>query len=164
MINKTTSNDSDTKDFEGFAGSCHVMTLAVSKENMPWTAPVYYIYSAGKFWFFSSPDSRHIIEAALNSGSAAASVYADPHDWSEIKGLQMTGKIRDGRFSSGSALAFAKYLAKFSFVKNMLKGSERMGLSEFQAAFRAAWYFFEPDVIYYSDNSKGFGFRYKVKG
>lgn len=164
MINKTSSNASGEKDYEEFAELCHIMTLAVSKENMPWTAPVYYIYSAGKFWFFSSPDSRHIIEAALNSGSAAASVYSDPHGWNEIKGLQMTGKIKEGFFSSGSALAFAKYLAKFSFVKNMLKGSERMGLSEFQTAFRAVWYFFEPDVVYYSDNSKGFGFRHKAKG
>lgn len=148
---------------EGFSEKCHIMTLAVSSDNTPWSAPVYYVHYNKCFWFFSSENSRHIIDAEKNSGIAAASVFGNPHDWTEIKGLQMKGKIRRAGISVESGMAFAKYMKKFSFVEKMLSGKQVKDLSDLESLFRVRWYVFVPDEVYYSDNSVSFGFRERVK-
>ncbi|WP_027358977.1 pyridoxamine 5'-phosphate oxidase family protein [Desulforegula conservatrix] len=151
------------KDAEDFAEKCHIMTLATACGNDPWAAPVYYIYYNNGFWFFSSENSRHIIDAEKNSGVAAASVCGNPYDWSEIKGLQMKGKIRQTGITVESGIAYAKYIKNFVFVEKMLSGKQVKDVSDLEALFRVRWYVFVPDEVYYSDNSVSFGFRERVK-
>ena len=50
------------------------MALATARNDAAWAAPVYYVFYSGGFYFFSAPDSRHILEAA-DSGHAAATIY-----------------------------------------------------------------------------------------
>lgn len=151
------------KAAEDFAEKCHIMTLAVSSDNTPWAAPVYYVYYNNGFWFFSSENSRHIIDAEKKSGVVAASVCGNPYDWIEIKGLQMKGKIRQAGITAESGASFSKYMKKFGFVEKMLSGKQVKDLSDLESLFRVRWYVFVPDEVYYSDNSVSFGFRERVK-
>lgn len=151
------------KASKNFAEACHIMTLAVTSGSEPWAAPVYYVHHNEGFWFFSSEDSRHIIDAEKNSGIAAASVCGNPYDWTEIKGLQMKGKIKPGGITAESGSAFAKYLGRFGFVHKMFSGNKVKDISDLENLFRVRWYVFVPDEVYYSDNSVSFGFKERVK-
>jgi len=146
-----------------FAEKCHIMTLATASGNDPWAAPVYYVHYNEGFWFFSSENSRHIIDAEKNSELAAASICGDPFDWMEIKGLQMKGKIRRAGVSAESGFACTKYMKRFGFVEKMLSGKQVKDVSDLETLFRVRWYVYFPDEIYYSDNSVSFGFRERAK-
>lgn len=162
MTKKQHSSFDIVRAAEDFAESCHIMTIAVSSGNIPWAAPVYYVFYNKGFWFFSSRKSRHIADSSGNSGLAAAAVYAAPHDWKEIRGLQMQGRISHAGIPAGAGAAFAKYISKFGFVENMISGKPAGTLPDIESLFRAGWYVFVPDEIYYSDNSLGFGFRERI--
>ncbi|TWI70289.1 hypothetical protein LZ24_02299 [Desulfobotulus alkaliphilus] len=138
------------------ARDSQVMTLATSGPEGPWAAPVYYVFYRGAFWFFSSPGSRHI----LDGNRASASVYYDGGHWQKIRGLQMAGSIRPG--GSGSATAFAKYLRKFSFIREMA-GAGMYDPLQFGERFGNRFFCFIPEHVLYGDNRLGFGFREKVE-
>jgi uncharacterized protein len=76
--------------------SLKVMTIATPWENGVWSAPLYYLYKNRAFWFFSSPNSRHIIGSKTYPEMVvAASIFWDDLKFSNIKGLQMRGKIEE---------------------------------------------------------------------
>jgi uncharacterized protein YhbP (UPF0306 family) len=66
-----------------------VMTLATAKESRPWSAPVYYLFKDKKFYFFSSPDSRHIRDG--NNQACSASIFRTHASVEKLEGLQMSG-------------------------------------------------------------------------
>lgn len=145
----------------------HIMTLATSDQGQAWAAPVYYVYSGYCFWFFSSPSSRHI-SSIQPAGSAAAAIYAPSRGWRDIRGLQMQGHIEKASSSAAALGAVALYIKRFSFISELLPGhSPGAGASSLitpdleglEKAFRAKWYCFIPERIYYSDNSISFGYR-----
>lgn len=160
-----------------------VMTLASARNGRPWAAPVYYVYSGGCFWFFSSPGSIHIRDA-LASGAAAASIYAAPGTWQEIQGLQMQGQIQPAGSSMAALSALARYLKRFSFIDELLqvqlKKPEALdgpafgrdcdaaaghghNLVVLERVFRVKWYGFKPEQAYYTDNRIAFGHREPVE-
>ena len=96
--------------------SQNTMTLATAKNNTAWSAPVYYAFTASVFYFFSSPDSRHIQEA-LSSNQTSSSIYADSHTWEEIRGIQMSGTVKEVPHGRESVAAIHAYFQKFPFVK-----------------------------------------------
>ncbi|MCW7754491.1 pyridoxamine 5'-phosphate oxidase family protein [Desulfobotulus sp. H1] len=132
-----------------------IMILGTCGPEGPWAAPVYYVFSEGTFWFFSSPESRHI----RHGRQASASVYQDGGHWKKIRGLQMTGRIRPG--GSGSASAFAKYVRKFSFIREMA-GAGMCDPAQFGERFGNRFFRFIPEYALYGDNRLGFGFKEKV--
>ncbi|MDY0163083.1 pyridoxamine 5'-phosphate oxidase family protein [Desulfobotulus sp.] len=132
-----------------------VMILGVCGPDGPWAAPVYYVFSEGAFWFFSSPESRHI----RHGRQASASVYQDGGNWKKICGLQMTGRIRPG--GSGSPSAFARYLRKFPFIKEMA-GAGMYDPKQFGERFGNRFFRFIPEYVLYGDNRLGFGFKRQV--
>lgn len=140
----------------------HIMTIAVSGSGHPWAAPVYYVFSGKSFWFFSSPKSRHILEACP-AGQAAVTIYACSSAWKDIRGVQMDGAIHIAGPDRESVVAFRDYLQRFSFISAMLpQALEQTGIKGMETAFKARWYRFDAQNIYYSDNELGFGFREKV--
>ncbi|MGM0418397.1 MAG: hypothetical protein ACQEQS_06720 [Thermodesulfobacteriota bacterium] len=126
-----------------------VITISVIQNNLPWIAPVYYVYDK-KFYFFSSPDSIHILYGV--GKEAACSVFSDASETGGIKGVQMRGKIeKSGR--SESVSAFLKYIKKFSsYIPE-----NNLTVSGFEKAFKSKMYSFIPEYIVYTDNSDGFG-------
>ncbi len=137
------------------------MALATAKDNQAWAAPVYYVYHRSAFYFFSSSDSRHISEA-LDSGQASATIYPVVDTWQDIKGVQMSGKIRPAGKGIKALQAIHAYTIKFPFVKSFFKPGQALNLENFAKQFRVGFYRFVPDLVYYLDNHIEFGFRETV--
>ena len=139
--------------------SSHIMTIGTCGSAGAWTAPVYYVFENPRFYFFSSPSSRHIKEALLNQ-QAAAAIHNNPTGWQDIKGVQMEGRICKEASLAEGAVAFKKYWEKFSFLPQLFGFNYSLaGFQEFEAKFSLKWYYFVPDQLFFLDNSKGFGYR-----
>ncbi len=140
----------------------HVMTIASSDNDAPWSAPVYYIFDKGLFYFFSKPSSRHI-EDSLKTGKAAASLHSDSFGWSDICGLQMSGSISATGINPKSGKAFNTFIKRFKFISEIKNAvSDIKDIASLESAFRVKFYNFKPETVYYLDNSIRFGFKEKV--
>jgi uncharacterized protein YhbP (UPF0306 family) len=138
------------------------ITLATAREKIAWAAPVYYVFVKSAFYFFSDPASRHILES-LESGQAAAAVYAHATSWQGIRGLQMSGVIEPVSAGLEAVKAIRAYLAKFPFTREFFESDDSIDLTTFSKRFRVRLYRFRPSLIYYLDNSIKFGFREEVE-
>ncbi len=134
------------------------MTLATAdgQTHEPWSAPVYYVFRAGKFFFFSSPKSRHIESKA--SSFAAASIFADSKSVDGLLGLQMSGNICRCRAGGDAVRTAAAYAVKYGIP---VKGENP--IDYFVSVFHACLYVFSPEDVYFMNNSKGFGQRTPVR-
>lgn len=130
--------------------------------DAPWAAPVYYLWRGGRFWFFSSPRSRHITEA-FGTGRCAGAVFRGGDDWRDIEGLQMEGTVERVPLEGAEAAGvYAAYLERFTTVRGFFDG-EKPGLEAFTAKFRSEMYAFAPDVALYLNNRAGFANRVEVQ-
>lgn len=141
------------------------MVLATAFPGEPWAAPVYYVYHAPGFYFFSSPRSRHI-EHGLGAESAAASIFADSERWDEIQGIQMSGTIALIRNYSKQLKIGARFILKFPFAEPFLKTGPKEDHPEAgeppRVGDRVHLYAFIPKAVYYVNNRLGFGKRVAV--
>ena len=145
-----------------FIGEQRTMTLATCGGNVAWAAPVYYVFHRAAFYFFSDPESRHIVEA-LESGQAGGAIHGTGSGWREIRGIQMTGRIGSLSMGLESAEAIGVYLKKFQFTKDFFSSGTPLNLDAFTTRFRVKLYKFNPTLVYYLDNSLRFGFRERVR-
>jgi uncharacterized protein YhbP (UPF0306 family) len=142
-------------------GQESTMTLATARGDVPWSAPVYYVYLKSCFYFFSDPTSRHI-EESLASAQASSSIYADVSTWQEIRGLQMSGRIETVRVGLEAIEVIRAYLKKFPFTKDFFDAGQPLDLDAFVKRFHVRLYRFKPTLVYYLDNGIRFGFREEV--
>jgi len=138
------------------------MALATARNDAAWTAPVYYVFYNGGFYFFSAPDSRHILESA-DSGQAAATIYPFVSSWQEIRGVQMSGHIQKVSPGLRAVQALRAYIAKYPFTREFFDPSLNLDLESFTKRFRVRLYCFQPEIVYYLDNNIQFGFRKAVQ-
>jgi hypothetical protein len=150
-----------TKRTESLIENESVLTLATAADHMAWAAPVYFVYLKSKFYFFSSPDSRHIKET-LQSGQAAGTIFKPASAWQDIKGIQMTGIVETGINMLESMQAVRRYLKKFPFTTSFFSEKGNIDLDAFAKKFNVRLYRFLPECVYYMDNSIRFGFREEV--
>ena len=134
------------------------MTLATAREGASWAAPVYYVFHNACFYFFSSPESRHIQES-MESGSASAAIHPQVWSWQEIRGIQMDGHINKVTKNIEAVSVIGKYLKKFSFTKQFFDQKQSFTMEAFAERFKVGLYKLQPGTIYYLDNSIRFGFR-----
>ena len=134
------------------------MTLATARGNFSWAAPVYYVFHGACFYFFSSPESRHIREA-LGSGRASAAIHPEVRTWEEIRGIQMEGHVGTVSRNLEAVAVIGRYLKKFSFTKQFFEQDQSFTMETFAKRFRVGLYKLEPETIYYLDNNINFGFR-----
>jgi uncharacterized protein YhbP (UPF0306 family) len=137
------------------------MALATARENTAWAAPVYYVYFQSAFFFFSSPDSKHILET-MHSKQAAATIYPSASTWRGIRGIQMSGSITALSPGLEAIRSIKAYLKKFPFTKEFFSSGQSIDLEGFGKRFRVKLYKFDPHLIYYLDNEIEFGFRREV--
>jgi len=140
---------------EKLASIASVMTISVNMENGPWCAPVYFVHNRS-FYFFSSPDSIHIIYG-LNR-KAACSLFIDSKDINDIRGIQMSGSIYEPDIIEKTKAA-VKYINKFG---------KKIGIFDFdpkliEKKFKSRLYAFLPESYVITDNSKGFGRKNKER-
>ncbi|MCP4119646.1 MAG: hypothetical protein GY737_30450 [Desulfobacteraceae bacterium] len=135
-----------------------VMTLATGDSRGCWSAPVYYLYKNQGFYFFSSSDSRHIRDAIGREGGCAASVFHDSDEVKELRGLQMQGRIEPVAMNVEALAAAGAYVKKYKIRINA-----QNALAALTKQYRASFYRFVPEEIYYMDNRFGFGSRKRVE-
>jgi uncharacterized protein len=137
------------------------MTLATAQENEPWAAPVYFIYRGGKLFFLSDPKTRHMAES-LRTGRVAVAVFADGRSWKEIRGLQMSGTIREVTAKRETVEVLAQYAKEYPFVREFFTPGTMLDLKMFFSRFKVRLYCFEPLTVCYVDNSIRFGFKAEI--
>lgn len=157
------SNNGDISDPEirtgafTLARSGRVMTLSTFDGHTSWAAPVYYLFSAGCFYFFSNKEARHIRDIRQSSGACAAAVFYDDNRVENIKGLQMQGNIAKVDRKVEFSLKALAYVKKFQIE------CDRNRIAEFfSTTYNASLYRFVPESVFYMDNSIRFGFRQSV--
>ena len=133
-----------------------VMSLAVGENGEAWSAPVYYLFTEPRFYFFSNPKARHIQMA--KNGTSAASIYQDDADVKKLAGIQMSGTIVKSPLNAHSILTAKTYCLHFKISANV-----KDILAFIASKFHADLYYFEPEVAYFMDNSNGFGSRKRVE-
>lgn len=138
------------------------MTLATASNDAAWAAPVYFVAWDDCFYFFSNPQSRHIIEA-LKSGQAAAAIYEESTQWEGLKGIQMSGKIDSVSPGLEAINALGAYVKKFPLMNSFFADPAALNLEGLLSRFQARLYRFSTDLIYYMDNTISFGFREKIQ-
>jgi len=81
-----------SKRIVSFLKKHHVLTLATSCNNLPWTANCFYVYleDSNQFIFTSDTDTRHIQEAVLQP-LVAGSVVLETKIIGKIQGVQFEG-------------------------------------------------------------------------
>ena len=143
-------------------GSQSTMALATAGNGEAWAAPVYYVFYKGGFYFFSAPDSRHIMESMENA-QASATIYPFVSSWKEIRGIQMSGKIRKAKAGLKSVKALRAYVEKYPFTKEFFDPGQELDLENFGKRFRVRFYRFDPTLVLYLDNKIKFGFREAIQ-
>ncbi len=141
--------------------SQRTMVLATSEANDCWAAPVYYAYHDGAFYFFSSPNSRHIQQGIIANQTAAA-VFADSEQWEEIHGLQMKGRVEAVEKTVEKIAAVARFITKFPFAKPFLQTGADTTASAPAVGEKVKMFRFVPQTAYYVNNRLGFGKRFAV--
>lgn len=134
------------------------IVLATSDLNRPWAAPVYYVRLEPAFYFFSSPQSKHITQALKNSVTAAA-LYSEADRWQQIEGVQMMGRIKAVRKKLERMKVITRYLKKFPMAKSIL--TEKAN-GDIGSGATASLYAFYPESAYYMNNQMGFGARMEL--
>lgn len=137
------------------------LTLATADPTGPWSAPVYYVFLKGRFYFFSSPHSRHI-EQALMSEKAAGSICTQADGWRTIRGIQMDGTITRLRRGPLAISVIARYLARYPFTRDFFKDSPVPDMDTFFSRFKTRLYQFAPTTVFYTDNRFGFATRERI--
>jgi uncharacterized protein YhbP (UPF0306 family) len=125
------------------------MTLAtVSSNGQPHAAPVYFAAGGNlHLYFFSDPGSQHG-QDIKGRPEAFCAIYPECHDWRDIRGLQLRGRVRRVEPGPEWAAAWELYAAKFPFVSELK-----------EAVARNALYVFETRWARLVDNRRGFGFK-----
>ncbi|MDA8139887.1 MAG: pyridoxamine 5'-phosphate oxidase family protein [Desulfobacteraceae bacterium] len=136
------------------------MVLATAADGAPWAAPVYFVYHAPGFYFFSSPRARHV-EEGLGADVVAASIFADSDQWDQIQGLQMSGRLQWVQKKTKKIAISARFILKFPFAEPFLRSGQEVKRPRAtpDIANRVQLYMFEPSEVYYLNNRLGFGQR-----
>ena len=107
------------KRIVNFIKKHHLLTLATSKENIPYCSNVFYIYDEkNKSLIFSSDiKTRHAQEFSENS-SVAGAIALETKDVEKIQGVQLLGEIKELK---GEELkkASKQYLTAYPYARMM---------------------------------------------
>jgi uncharacterized protein YhbP (UPF0306 family) len=121
----------------------HVLTLAVSKDNVPYCASCFYSYmpETNRFIFTSDPETRHISDfLACGHTHVAGTIALETRIIGKIRGVQFTGNlIHPGEETLH--IARKAYLLRFPFA----------------ALTELFLWILDPDYIKLTDNRLGFG-------
>jgi uncharacterized protein YhbP (UPF0306 family) len=131
-----------------FIGEHHILTLAITRDNLPWCATCYYAYlkEENQFIFTSGHETRHIRDVVDgNNYRVAGTIALETKIVGKIRGIQFTGLMTDltgTDLTLREGVAKARYLRRFPIARLMPE------LHLWSLA---------PDYIKMTDNRLGFG-------
>jgi len=138
-----------------------VMTLSVCREDIPWSAPVYFVFHDPGFYFFSNENSKHVKDAE-GMRPVSASIFQDSDQMEGIFGFQMAGRTEPVSKPDVHLRVVQKYVSKFSFLKQLFGPQILENKRFFLEKFKSRLYCFHPDRVYLSDNSATSGKRFEI--
>jgi len=98
----------------------------------------------------------------MESKQASAAIYPYADTWQGIKGIQMSGSIRQSGSGVTAVQAIRAYTSKFPFTRDFFEAGQALNLESFIKQFKVRFYRFDPQIIYYLDNQIKFGFRERI--
>ena len=124
-----------------FIGEHHILTIATSKNNMPYCATCFYVFLQEKnmFVFTSEKNTKHINDIEEQKYVAGA-IALETKIIGKIRGIQFTGLIKELR-NEDLKTAKRAYLKKFPFA--VINGPPLWGV--------------ELEYVKMTDNRLGFG-------
>jgi uncharacterized protein YhbP (UPF0306 family) len=147
-------SDGTRAKVEGYLAGHAVMTLATRGARGPWAAAVFYAHEGTRFYFLSSPTSRHCTDLAADPRAAAA-IHEDHRDWRDIKGVQLEGTVAEVDPREVPRVR-ALYGAKFPVIGAGAPAAIAAALA------RIRWYALTAEALHFIDNSVAFGHRTRV--
>jgi uncharacterized protein YhbP (UPF0306 family) len=130
-------------------GAGSQVSAAPEAPAVPHVASLFYATDAeGRLIFLSMAASRHGHDLKSQSRAAVA-VTEQYEDWREIKGVQLHGSVEVLR-GVERLRGLATYLARFPFVRELVRLPGKAGLLESAEVFR-----FVPSDAAFTDNSTG---------
>ncbi|NPA68015.1 MAG: hypothetical protein GXO50_05340 [Chlorobi bacterium] len=124
-----------------FINEHHVLTLATSRDNVPYCASCFYVYSDrfNVFVFSSDEGTKHVGDVKIND-RVAGTVVLETSVSGKIRGIQFTGRM---------------YVPEGDIKKEI----ERLYLERYPFArlMNIRLWVLEPDFIKMTDNRLGFG-------
>ena len=137
-----------------FIAQHHVMSLATHGPDGPHAANVFYAADGLNLLWVSDRNSRHSLEIEQEA-RVAVTIAPDYSDFSEIRGVQMSGTARRIDAAAVRARHFALLEARYPFLKRMADAPQALR----DAYARVDVYRFEPVRAVLIDNTQGFGHR-----
>jgi flavin prenyltransferase len=136
-------------------------TLTLATTNPDGTAHACDVFYARAdktpFYFLSDPKTRHV-ENLTRDPRVSATIHGTARGWQDLRGAQLVGSATRVDDIAERARAFAFYLTKYAFVREMLPKVEMLG--QVQRTFGLIdLYKFTPRQIRWIDNSQGFGHK-----
>jgi hypothetical protein len=141
-----------------FLGEHHVMTLSTVGADGPWAAAVFYAFETGgrgelNLYFLSAPNARHAANIAADA-RVAATIQRDYDDWPGIRGLQLSGRVREV-----APVDEARVRALYQRRYPLIGGGAGVPRKIMEALDRIRWYALAPEDIWLIDNTLGFAHR-----
>jgi uncharacterized protein YhbP (UPF0306 family) len=102
-----------------FIKNHHLLTLATSKENIPYCCNVFYVYNEknNSLIFSSEIKTKHAIDF-IDNPNVAASIALETKDVEKIQGVQLLGKITEPKEEEINN-ATKRYLKEFPYAEKM---------------------------------------------
>ena len=120
-----------------FIGEHHVMTLATSRDGLPYAAPLFYAYDRQRncFVFASAQETEHARQMEQNP-EIAAGIYLETETVGKVQGLQLRGRVFGAQDTDGKC-----YFGRFPYAR----------------VLRPTLWRLEPSWMKLTDNRLGFG-------
>ena len=137
-----------------FIADHHVLSVATHGSDGPHAANVFYASDEMTLFWVSDRNTQHSREIEAQP-RVAITIASDCFDFSQIRGVQMTGTARRIESADERARHFARLEARYPFLKTLADAPPALR----EAYARVEIYCFEPARAVLIDNSKGFGHR-----
>jgi uncharacterized protein len=145
-----------------FIAAQNTLTLATTNvDGSPHACDLFYTFAEDAFYFLSDPKTRHIQNLA-HAPRASATIHGVSQGWQDIRGVQIGGVAARVDDLAERARAFAQYLVKYAFVREMLPRVELLG--HVHEIFGVVdLYKLTPHWLRWIDNAQGFGYKETVQ-
>lgn len=140
-----------------FLAAHNTLTLASSRDNVPWASAVFYANDDLTLYFVSDPHTRHADHIQHNA-RIAGTIQSEQKDWRLIQGIQLAGTCGEITQPIEAAHALAVYAAKFPFIDSVLHAPKELAA----AMAKARWHKITVTWIRLIDNTRGMGFKEEI--
>ena len=125
------------------------MSLATSKENVPWAATVMYTYDDDLNIYFLSEVGTRKVKNLLENPKVAATINEITGGIGKVRGIQLEGECQMvSRLEA--ARGYALFLKKYFWLKDFIPSPKQM----FSGAIKNRLFKITPKKVYYLDDER----------